>query len=101
MKKTVKRFTAAVVTAAMALCATPVVHADSPSTYSDCYHGTLTASVEGPYHEATYYEHMYQGKTCRVTRSVGFLVQRCVHCGTIVSKDSYTIPIDHHSISHP
>ena len=90
---------AVVMTATMAATSSA---ANDISVYSTCGHTTQVGSIEGPYHYSFYGTHVPENdtRTCTITKRVGYLVERCTSCGTVVSKNSYTFGEKIHSINH-
>lgn len=97
----------AISAAAMAVVMTTTMAATSLaandiSVCSTCGHTTQVGSIEGPYHYSYVGTHNPYGdnRTCTITKKVGYLVERCTSCGTVVSKNSYTFGEEIHSIKH-
>ncbi len=96
----------AISAAAMAVVMTTTMAATSLaandiSVCSTCGHTTQVGSIEGPYHYTFVGTHeLSDGRTCTITKKVGYLVERCTSCGTVVSKNSYTFGEEIHSIKH-
>lgn len=97
----------AITAAAMAVVMTTTMAATSLaandiSVCSTCGHTNQVGSIEGPYHYTFVGTHKTENDdTCTVTKKVGYLVERCTSCGTVVSKNSYTFGEEIHSINHP
>ena len=96
----------AISAAAMAVVMTTTMAATSLaandiSVCSTCGHTTQVGSIEGPYQYSFLGTHtLTDGRTCTVTQKIGFIVERCTKCGTVVSKNSTTIGGEIHSIKH-
>lgn len=100
----------AISAAAMAVVMTTTMAATSLaandiSVCSTCGHTTQVGSIEGPYHYTFVRTHTFKDanenkQTCTITKKVGYLVERCTSCGTVVSKNSYTFGEEIHSIKH-
>ncbi|CCY17218.1 unknown [Eubacterium sp. CAG:786] len=97
----------AISAAAMAVVMTTTMAATSLaandiSVCSTCGHTTQVGSIEGPYQYSFLGTHtLTDGRICTVTQKIGFIVERCTKCGTVVSKNSTTIGGEIHSINHP
>lgn len=100
----------AITAAAMAVVMTTTMAATSLaandiSVCSACGHTTQVGSIEGPYQYSFLGTHTFKDdngnlKTCTITQKIGFIVERCTKCGTVVSKNSTTIGGEIHSINH-
>lgn len=98
----------AISAAAMAVVMTTTMAATSLaandiSVCSTCGHTTQVGSIEGPYQYSFIGTHKPYNdeRTCTITQKIGFIVERCTKCGTVVSKNSTTIGGRIHSINHP
>lgn len=105
MTKLAKTITTVVMAAVMTITmAVTSSAANDIAVCSTCGHTTQVGSIEGPYHYSYVGSHTVTvngvNKTCTMTQKVGYIVERCTNCGTVVSKNSTTIGGVIHSINH-